>query len=200
MKPNNPLKRRKESAFIAMNIFDELSAYKNEQFKFIRNTNSSKTNNLRIEDNQEFYEEFISKLKEEETNSHSSIVKERKFSPHTSNIKKTKNSNSKNKNSSRHHPPHSPNLDLNHMVMKVFDTDSTQDRSKIQSKANKISVILQPLYDTKTISKENKIKTSKTYKPKQTNNNNNITRYKLKEKIIDKEKSFWKKVMCCLHT
>ena len=61
MKPNNPLKRRKESAFIAMNIFDELSAYKNEQFKFIRNTNSSKTNNLRIEDNKEFYEEFISK-------------------------------------------------------------------------------------------------------------------------------------------
>ena len=86
------------------------------------------------------------------------------------------------------------------MVMKVFDTDSTQDRSKIQSKANKISVILQPLYDAKTISKENKIKTSKTYKPKQTDNNNNITRYKLKEKIIDKEKSFWKKVMCCLHT
>ena len=32
-----------------------------------------------LADAQEFYEEFISKLKEEETNSHSSIVKERKF-------------------------------------------------------------------------------------------------------------------------
>ena len=59
-----------------------------------------------------------------------------------------------------------------------------------------------PLFYNKHVAEDfvNKIKTSKTYKPKQTDNNNNITRYKLKEKIIDKEKSFWKKVMCCLHT
>ena len=199
MKNTNDSKKRKDSAI--NNIFAELNAYKNEQFKFIRNKKSSKTNNIRIEDNKDFYDDFLSRLKEEETNSHSYILKEKKISPHASNIKRTKNSNSKNRNSSGHHPSYSPNLDLNHMVMKIFDADSTQDRSKIQSKANKISTILQPLYDTKTNIKENKIKTSKTYKPKQTDNNN-ITKYKFKENLMgkEKEKSFWKKVMCCLHT
>lgn len=149
-----------------------------ETFKHIRNISSSKTR--KVSDSEDFYDAFLSKLKKEETKDHSTI----RMSPKRVHIK-SKDTNH------NHHKSSSPNIDLNNIVQKVFEGDTTEERSKIHHQ-NKISNIIQPLY-------KEKIKVSKTYKH---NNNeyrilNRYDKYESEKGIIEKESTFFQKIMCC---
>lgn len=154
-----------------------------ETFKHIRNMYSSKTK--KVNDSEDFYDAFLSKLKKEETKDQSTITKDhRMMSPKRVHIKSKDSSHN-------HHKSSSPNIDLNNIVQRVFEGDTTEERSKINHQ-NKISNIIQPLY------KEN-IKISKTYKHNNSEYKilNKYYKYESEKGIIEKESTFLNKLMCC---
>ena len=91
-------KIRKESEILFLNqknFSDDGKHKKNEILtetsRQIRNVYSTKTRKISLDENQDFYDEFLTKLFEEEkTDCHSYITTNAKVSPNRSNIKPTK--------------------------------------------------------------------------------------------------------------
>ena len=204
-------KIRKESEILFLNqknLSDDGKHTKNEILtetsRQIRNVYSTKTRKISLDENQDFYDEFLTKLFEEEkTDCHSYITTNAKVSPNRSNIKPTKKINIKSReiSSNAKHRSNSPNLILNTIVEKVFENrvTTTEDKNRLQNKHNKIRNILHPLYESKT--HQEKINKVSSHYHNKKKNHNQYYKCLSEQKKIDKDEQhccFWNKIMCCL--
>lgn len=176
--------------------------------KHIRKKYLNKTRKISLDENQDFYDKFLSNLFEEEkTNCYSYITNNHKISPNNSNIKpykkcklKMKDQVSKDSNPRKSYSPH---LNLNSIAEKVFSKnskDKTEDKPKNQLNFRRINNILQPSTENKVHKMKKDV--SKTIKnsQKEEMNINNYFKYQ-NYKSNHKEKQhfgFWNKLLCCL--